>query len=409
MTSVSVGLGDKSLLAALEADAYLAYAAVAPVSRFVKSAIDEFLRDCMLRGQPALFGWYERRERLREKLSALVDTSPEQVAFTGGTTQGLNALALCFPWVAGDTVLLTDGEFPANVVPFQNAARLFGLRVRFLPKPDPRLPEQEFLLALEAALREKVRLVSMSAVCFQSGLRMPIEQAAELCHRYGAELAVDAIQALGVVPLSVRKANIDYLAGGAHKWLMGVEGAGFLYARAECAERLVPRNAGWLSHEDGLRFLFEGPGELRYDRPLKSRLQFLEGSSMSSLGFAALEAALDPIQELSVPRVFAHVNAYLDALEPGLVSLGFASARATDPARRSGILSVAPPRGVKSGELAAALRKRRIIASTPDGFLRFAPHFPNSLDEIPLVLSALDESLRELGSARSLPPGAALG
>lgn len=395
MIPVSVGLGDKSLFASLEADAYLGYAAVAPVSRLVRSTLEELMRDCAHIGQPALFRWYERRERLREKLSALIDAAPEQIAFTGGTTQGLNALALCFPWEREDTVLLVDGEFPANVTPFQNAARLFGLRVRFLPKPDPREPEA-FLRALEAALRERVRLVALSAVCFQTGLAMPLERIAELCREYDAELSVDAIQALGVVPLSVRKLKLDYLVGGAHKWLMGIEGAGFLFARPERARKLIPRNAGWLSHEDGLRFLFTGPGELRYDRPIKSNLQFMEGSSMSTFGFAALEAGLDPIQELSVPRIFAHVNNYLDALEPGLVERGFASFRAQDPARRSGILSTLPPRGIKSGDLVQALRLRRVIATMPDGLLRFAPHFPNALDEVPLVLAALDAALEEV-------------
>ncbi|MFZ5895716.1 MAG: aminotransferase class V-fold PLP-dependent enzyme [Myxococcota bacterium] len=396
MTEVSVGLGDKSLFPLLEADAYLAFAAIAPVSQLVQATIEEVLRDCALRGQPALFRWYERRERLREKVSALLDTTPEQIAFTGGTTQALNALALCFPWNAGDTVLLTEGEFPANVVPFQNAAALFNLRVRFLPRPDPHAGEEAFLNALEAALHERVRLVALSAVCFQSGLRMPLEHVAALCHRHGAELAVDAIQALGVVPFSVHKLGVDYVAGGAHKWLMGVEGAGFLFARSDRAARLVPRNAGWLSHTDGLKFLFEGPGELRYDRPIKSSLQFLEGSSMSTLSFAALEAGLDPIQEISVPRIFAHVSNYLDALEAGLLERGFRSLRSRDPARRSGILSSIPPHGIKPADLVRELRKRRVIATMPDGLLRFAPHFPNSLDEVPLVLAAVDAAVAEL-------------
>ena len=112
-----------------------------------------------------------------------------------------------------------------------------------------------------------------------------------------------------------------------------------------------------------------------------------------------LEAGLDPIQELSVPRVFSHVNHYLDALEPALVDRGFLSLRSSEPEQRSGILSTLPPRGIKASDLVQALRKRRVIASMPDGLLRFAPHFPNSLDEVPAVLAALDASLEELSKA----------
>jgi selenocysteine lyase/cysteine desulfurase len=199
-----------------------------------------------------------------------------------------------------------------------------------------------------------------------------------------------------VLPLDVAALNVDSLVSGAHKWLMGMEGAAFVYAKPECARSLEPRTAGWLSHEDGIRFLFEGPGELRYDRPLKRGIQVIESGSASGLSFAALEAGLDPLQELTPRAIFAHVTRYLDALEQGLAARGLSTLRSPHLERRSGILSVVPPAGASASELAAALRQRGVQASTPDGLLRFAPHFPNALREVPLVLDALDEALRSL-------------
>jgi hypothetical protein len=58
---------------------------------------------------------------------------------------------------------------------------------------------------------------------------------------------------------------------------------------------------------------------------------------------------------------------------------------------RSGILAVRPPAGLDAAALARALRDRGVACSSPDGRLRFAPHWPNALDEVPRVLSALDE------------------
>jgi selenocysteine lyase/cysteine desulfurase len=238
-----------------------------------------------------------------------------------------------------------------------------------------------------------VRLVALSAVQFQTGIRAPLEAVVRLCRAYGAELAVDAIQALGVVPLDVTALDIDYLAGGAHKWLMALEGAGFLYAKPNCIRRLVPRTANWLSHEEGIRFLFEGPGMLRYDRPIKESIQFMEGSSASGVGYAALEAALECILQLGVPAIFEHVTGYLDELEAGVIARGLRSLRPRDLARRSGILSFEPPAGLTAAGVIAALREREVYATMPDGLVRLAPHFPSSRDEIPLVLSALDMAL----------------
>jgi selenocysteine lyase/cysteine desulfurase len=162
-----------------------------------------------------------------------------------------------------------------------------------------------------------------------------------------------------------------------------------LFAKPECARRLVPRTANWLSHEEGVRFLFEGPGMLRYDRPIKASIQFMEGSSANGVGYAALEAALDGILQLGVPAIFEHVAGYLDELEAGVVALGLRSLRPRDPERRSGILSFEPPAGLSAADVVAALREHGVYATMPDGLVRLAPHFPNSRDEVPVVLSAL--------------------
>jgi selenocysteine lyase/cysteine desulfurase len=225
---------------------------------------------------------------------------------------------------------------------------------------------------------------------------MPLGEMAALCHRYGAELAVDSIQAAGVVPLDATALGIDYLAGGAHKWLLGIEGCGYLYVRPELLPNLRPVTAGWTSHEGGLGFLTEGAGHLRYDRPLLKSARYLESGSSSVAGFAALLAGMHPIVELGVSQVFGHVAAYLDELEPQLVLRGFSSLRSSDPAGRSGILSVEVPKGLGLADLSAAMRERGVQLTTPDGLLRFAPHFPNSLDEVPQVLDALDESIERL-------------
>jgi cysteine desulfurase / selenocysteine lyase len=393
VTAPLVALGDRSLYPHLKALAYLAYAAIAPVSSMVQAAVNRALGSYAEQGNVAFFEWIEQRERLRGKLGQLVGAKATDIALISGTSRGINDLALCIPWQSGERVVLFEGEFPANVSPWQNAARLFGLRVDFVPMAHAVEDEDSFLAPLAKLLEEGARLVAVSAVQFQTGLKMPLSRIAQLCARYGAELCVDAIQACGVVPLDAPRLGVDYLVTGAHKWLLGPEGAGFMYARRERAQALLPNTAGWLSHEDGTRFLFTGPGELRYDRPIKASVQMVEGGSSSTLGFAGMEAGIEPILALSPGAIFAHVSQYLDRLEPGVVARGFRSRRAPEIERRSGILSFEPPPGVSAADVVSLLRSRGVLASMPDGLLRFAPHFPNALSEIETVLGALDEAL----------------
>jgi cysteine desulfurase / selenocysteine lyase len=207
-------------------------------------------------------------------------------------------------------------------------------------------------------------------------------------------LFVDAIQACGAVPLDVRSLHIDYLTCGGHKWLMGLEGTGFLYVHPDRVEQLRPYLAGWTSHEEAFSFLTSGPGLLRYDRPMARGVAALfEGGTKNELGFAALDAAVSALLKLGVAAIFEHVNRYLDVLEQALVERGFQSLRCAETARRSCILSVLCPAGVSLIELHRQLIQRKVICSTPDGHLRFAPHWPNSQEEIPGVIAALDEAL----------------
>lgn len=394
VTAPVFALGDRSLYPSLQAKAYLAYAACAPVSSLVKAAVNRLLDSYAEQGNVAFFEWIEQRERLRAKLAQLVGARAEDIALTSGTSRGLSDIALCLPWQAGDRVVLFDREFPANVCPWQRAAELFDLHLDFVDMSRAVADVGSILEPLEQLLSRGARLVAVSAVQFQTGLRMPLAEMGKLCERYGAELCVDAIQACGAVPLDVAALGIDYLVTGAHKWLLGPEGAGFVYARPERARAWVPRTAGWLSHQDSTQFLFAGPGHLRYDRPVKQGVLMLETGSCSALGFAALEAGIEPILALTPAAIFEHVDAYLGRLEPGLVARGFRSLRAVDKSRRSGILTLEAPLGVSATELVTQLRAREVFASMPDGLLRLAPHFPNSPSEIETVLAAVDDALQ---------------
>lgn len=389
--------GDKSLFPNLP-PAYLNHAAISPPSIAVEAQIASFLMDQSRGGVSGFKRWLPQLERLKAKLAAFLrsknppaSATAKDIAFVENTTTGVAHLAMNLPWKKGDRVLLFEGDFPANITPWQRAAQLFELDIQLLPI-EPFFRDLDAALdGLRRQLSQPTRLVATSFVRFQTGLRMPVETMGALCHEFGAELFVDGIQGIGSVPIDIE--HIDYLACGGHKWLMGLCGLGFVYIDPSRVEQLVPRVAGWLSHENALSFLFEGPGELRHDRAIRKEASALELGAMSGIGAAALEASVDLIQQLSVPAIFEHINRYHDAIEPQLVELGFVSERSPNPALRSGSLCVRPPADVDLAELAGTLETKGVHLSTPDARLRFAPHWPNHLSETDLVVPSIHEAL----------------
>jgi selenocysteine lyase/cysteine desulfurase len=390
-------LGSRALFESLETDVYANHASLSPPSRSVREAVAATLDGYASQGM----AWYveevERRERLRERLARLTAAPKGSVGLVANTSAGIIDIALGLPWRRGDRVLLFDGEFPTNVTPWQQAARRHDLELVWMTADDFRTDRETSLARLEAELVRGIRLVAVSAVQFTTGQRMPLAEMGELCRAHGAELFVDAIQAVGIVPLDVAAMGIDYLACGSHKWLMAPEGVGFLYVAPGRADALEPNMAGWLSHEDAFAFLTRAPGELRYDRPFRPGALMAEAGTPNTIGAAGLDASLGLIEQIGVAAILEHVQAWHDALEPGLVERGFESARMDSSSGRSGILSVRPRDPSQSPAWVQALAARGVACASPDGWIRFSPHWPNALVETPRVLSAIDAILADGG------------
>ena len=388
-------LGSGALFERLTYRAYLNFAAVSPPSRLVLEASQRVLYDYAERGVAAVMTWVEQRERLREQIGALIGAlKPERtIALMPNTTSGIIATARSIRWQRGDRVVLFEGEFPSNVTPWQEVAKQRGLELSWCSAR--RLIEGGGDLSeLEAILNRGARLVAVSAVTFQTGWRMPLEAIGELCERHGAELFVDGIQACGVVPIEVEAMRIDYLACGGHKWLLGLEGAGFLYLSQRALERSLHRGlAGWLSHEEPFDFLMQGAGRLRYDKSVREEASFLEAGALNAVGYAALGASLEALLGLGIDAIYSHVGGYLDVLEEALLArCDVVSERSARRELQSGALSVVPRGEIDFAVFLEAMTERKIAVSTPDGRLRMAPHWPNSRDEIEEVVEAFERA-----------------
>lgn len=393
-------LGDRASFGELVFDAYLAHSAISPLPLAGQRAVETLLQS-QARGGTACFPvWMAQRQRLRASLASFLGVGEEDLALTPGCTRGITDVALALPWKKGEALLTFEGEFPANVTPWQQAAALAQGRVEMLPLPSPEDADARarILESVERAFSDpesRVAYLAVSAVQFQTGLRMPLEDLGLLCERHGVRFLVDGIQGCGVLPFDLPRLRIDAFFGGGHKWMLGLEGAGFAVVRAQLFGQLRPRTAGWLSHQDGELFLFKGEGHLRYDRPLLSQPRVFEGSTANAAGLVALEAGLELLRALGPSAISEHVQRYHDALEPQLETLGFRSLRASDPSLRSAIVSYRPPEGVDVTSLFGRLSARGVRISIPDGLVRIAPHFANSLSEIEGVTDAFVTALRQ--------------
>src|SRR5487761_353558 len=261
--------------------AYFDHAAVAPLTVAAQAALTVWAAELAEQGAVDWPRWAAELEHVRRRAAELLHADTAEIALIHNTTEGINLVAEGFQWQPGDNVVMFDDEFPSNVYPWLNLASR-GVKVRRVAVRDnrPRLDE------LAKACDGRTRIVTVSWVGYASGWRHDVAELVEVAHRRGALLFLDAIQGLGVFPLDVRQSQVDFLSSDGHKWLLGPEGAGLFYLRAEHLERLRPLGLGWNSvgqaHDFGQIDLRLKPSAARY-----------EGGTYNMPGLLALGASLE--------------------------------------------------------------------------------------------------------------------
>jgi cysteine desulfurase/selenocysteine lyase len=304
----------------------------------------------------------------------LMDASMEDVVLLSSATEGLNLLANSIPWRRGDEVVLTDLEFPSNVLPWLRL-RERGVRVRVIPAVGGVVTLEQF----SRAITPRTRLITVSQVSYRTGTRIPFLHAlGEEAHRAGAYLCVDATQALGRVPVSV--AGVDYLVASSYKWLLAPHGLGVVYLSPALRSQLVPGTLGWYSVSD----IFTPE---RFDRfECKPAADMLVSGMPNFLGIYALRASLQYLLEIDPARIDAALVPLVRRLREGLCALGLDLLTPPEPEYASGIVSFADPAAKAIG---AALQRQGVVVWSGDNRVRASVYLYNRDADIERYLAVL--------------------
>lgn len=358
---------------------YVNHAAVSPMSRPVRNAVDAYVAERHGADPEAPIANFESfmpvMVETKERAASVLGTEKEQVEFIPNTSIGLNVLAQGLDWETGDRIVVPDGAFPTNVYPFLNLERE-GVAVDFIPTEEGAYTLQD----IEDTLRPETRLLSVSWVHFLSGFRADLTAIGELCAEHDVLFCVDAIQGLGALQIDVEEAGIDFLAAGGHKWLMAAQGIGLLYCDEALQDRLHPPT-GWLHGPVDWEHLDD------YDLTFHDDARRFRTGTMSSVGIAALHAALGLYQEAGPKWCEDRILDLSTTLAAELSDRGLPRYGTDDPTHASGIVTVAPER---PEDLFEHLEAHGITAAVRNRKVRFAPTYYNDNSDLRVILDAVD-------------------
>jgi selenocysteine lyase/cysteine desulfurase len=361
---------------------YLNHASIGPLPERTRLALEAFNRRRAMPFQLPDRDLMGTLTESRRHLAGLIGATPEEIALTVNTSFGLGVVARALPLSPGDVVLVSDREFPANVYPWLRL-REIGIDVELVPTATSGWPDEARLL--ERLEDPRVRALAVSLVQFSNGYRVDLATLSAATRRTGAYLVVDAIQAVGQLPVDLRETPVDILACGGQKWLLSPWGSGFVYVRRDLIRELSPPVTGWMA--------FEGTDDFTrltsYSDTLRADARRFELITLPYQDFAGLNASLGLLLELGVERIQAHLQRLH---EPVLAWASRTGTQVASPlgAHGSGILCLAP---ADVGDAFRRLKAARIICSLREGAIRLSPHAYNTVEEMERVVAVLEGAL----------------
>lgn len=363
---------------------YLNAASVAPLPERARLALDAFnLRRAdvhALRGddfEPTL-------ARARRAAARLVGGGEDEIALLPNTSFGINLAALSLPLDPGRRVLASRGEFPANVYPWLALEGTRGVRAELIPAHPDGTPDEGRML--EEVGRGDVGILAVSAVQFTDGWVADLAALGRACAEHGTWLVVDAIQALGQLPLEPRALGVHVLATGGHKWLCAPFGTGFAWVARELVERMEPRVVGWAQMAASADLEWVTDYEVRW---VEGARRF-EVATQPFHDYAAFAESLELLLEADPAAVRAHLRGLLEPLAARLEARGAEVGGGREPGRRSGILAF---RTEDTAGAYRALLAAGIGCVLREGAVRLSPHLYNQPEDVERVVEVLDGAL----------------
>ncbi len=232
--------------------------------------------------------------------------SSDEIVFTKGTTDSLNALAFSLgelkiknyelqeePYIhEGDEIIVSAQEHHSNIVPWQMLCERKKAVLRHIPLRNDLTLDIE---AFKGLLNEKTKLVSVVHVSNVLGIINPVEEIIRLAHEQGVTVCIDGAQSVPHMPVDVQTLDCDFLAFSGHK-MYGSTGIGVLYGKRKWLEKLPPHEGGgeMISHVRWTGTTYNG-------LPYK-----FEAGTPDFVGSYALHQAIRYMQSVGIEAIAAH-------------------------------------------------------------------------------------------------------
>jgi selenocysteine lyase/cysteine desulfurase len=368
----------------VESETYINNAGVHPVSAPAARVIEQHLAYKVHGPGPERLAIEEPEiEKLKELYGRLINAESTEVALVQSTLAGENVVAAGLGLHSGKgNVVIDEFHYHGGAYIYRKLEDA-GLEVRIVKQRDWRTHLRDF----EELVDRDTRLIAITLVSNINGFLADSKSLSELAHAHDAYLYADVVQAAGCIPLDVRALGIDFCCAGGYKWLMGLEGLGFLYVKEELQDSVLrPMQFGDRQYDNIQYHNFPGspPGPADVTWEPKPGAAKYEIGTLPHIVVASQLQSLQYILDIGVERIQSHATPMVERLLREMPALGYPAI--TPP--RTGTPLVAF-QASKPEELLAKLKRANVNVKVKWYQTRISPSVYNNEDDIDALLNAL--------------------
>ena len=344
------------------------------------------LRSAFKTGQAVLLAdsspWRPSDDRVQAQMETLracvadtvFDGDADGVALVPSAAYGLATAAHNVDPGSGDAVLVLDGQFPSNLLPWQQRCAARGARLLGVRRRDG----EDWTAAVLAALGDepRIRVVALPHVRWDDGARLDLDRIAPRVHAIGAALVLDLSQSLGALPADIARWQPDFVVSVGYKWLLGPIGLAWLWASPRWRTQGVPIEQHWSARDAGEGWRF--PVDVVHPYRQGAR-RFDAGGLDDPLRLAMAQAGLAQVRAWGPARIAEALDERLRGFDAALDAHDLAHWKTPD--RASHLTALRPPAS-RIDAVFDAFQHERIACTRRYGWLRIAPHLHVDADEL---------------------------
>jgi selenocysteine lyase/cysteine desulfurase len=352
----------------------------APQSLPVLNAMDEYFHNWRTIGMDWDY-WMTGVEKAKASFAKLIHADVDEIAVVSCVSDAVTSIASTFPWQGRKKVITTEAEFPSVGHVWNSFTKKKLVDVAFISSDDGLYSANQ----LDGIINEDTALVSIHHVGYYNAAKQDLGAFAKKAHEHGAKIFVDAYQSLGTCDINVRELNIDMLASGNLKYLLGIPGVAFLYVKKEIAEQLEPAMTGWFGRINPFHFD-------------ATHLDFAEGARRFNTGTPPVIAAfaarggMDFLLEVGIDHIEQRIIELSRHTLTEAAKRGLEIASPLDPTLKGASTAI---RVGDAHKAESYLAQNHVIGSARADVIRLAPHFFTEEKEINRALDLVVESLEQ--------------